>query len=389
MLQSFDDVADPAVGAPRLAALRRVLAARGLDGFLIPRADQHNGEYVPACWDRLRWLTGFTGSAGAAVVLGARAAAFTDGRYTLQIAAQVDAAAFELVSTVETGVDVWLGQALLPGMRFGIDPWLHSAQDVERLSAVAARAGATLVLVDDNPVDEAWTDRPALPSAPVERHPDALAGMDAATKLGRIAAAVDGLGATHLVETAPDVIAWAFNIRGGDLPHLPIALSWAIVPAQGTPILFIDPAKLDDAVTAALSSIAELRPYDAFRDALDGLGRAGARALVDPAAAPAAIGRIIEAGRRAHAREDRSGLLMRAAKTPAEIDGARAAHRRDGRRSPASSTGSTPAWCPGSPPRSTSRPRSKVSGATPARCATSPSPRSRARARTARSSTTA
>ncbi|HVC55482.1 MAG TPA: aminopeptidase P family protein [Stellaceae bacterium] len=315
--------------AARLALLREDLAARRLDGFIVPRADQYQGEYVPACGQRLAWLTGFTGSAGAAVVLAERAALFVDGRYTLQAAAQVDRDLFEIRHLIDEPPARWLAGALAKGMVLGYDPWLHTPQDVERLRAAAQRAGASLKPVA-NPIDHVWPGRPPAPLAPVVPHPDRFAGESAAAKRARIGRALAEEGAAAAVLTMPESIAWLLNIRGGDVPHTPLPLSFAILRQDGGVTLFIDRRKLAPGLERHLGNAVTIEPPERLGAALEVLAASGAPVQVDPATAASWIfDRLEEAGAHIHRAADPS-LLPKACKNPAEIDGTRAAHRRDG-----------------------------------------------------------
>src|SRR5581483_4801078 len=180
--QSFDDEAEGAASAPRVAALRTELARRDLTGFIVPRADRQQNEYVPASEERLAWLTGFTGSAGTVVLLMERAALFVDGRYTLQAREQVDTSLFEIVHFVETPPDQWLQKNLSQNDRLGYDPWLHTVEGAEKLAKACAAAGATLVAVEPDPLDGIWRDRPAPPLGPIVLHDIRYAGDEATTK---------------------------------------------------------------------------------------------------------------------------------------------------------------------------------------------------------------
>ncbi len=235
--------------------MRAELKRRGLDGFVVPRADRQQNEYLPASEERLAWLTGFTGSAGAAIVLAERAALFVDGRYTVQAAAQVDPAIFSIEHLVENPPEQWLEQNLKSGARLGYDPWLHTSENAEKLKKACATAGAELVAVDDNPIDALWSDRPAPPAGPVSLRDIKFAGESAADKLKRIHAELAKLRADVLVVSDPQNVAWAFNIRGADVAHTPLALAFAVVPREGRPALYVDGAKLDNKVRQALEEI--------------------------------------------------------------------------------------------------------------------------------------
>lgn len=329
MFQSFDDIADPSLGRARLAALREELTRRALTGFIVPRADEHQGEYVPPSAERLKWLTGFSGSAGVAVVLADTAALFVDGRYTLQAGAQVDTTAFEIVDLVSTPPHVWLKTRLRDGDRFGYDPWLHTISGVRNLARAAETAGADLVAVETNPLDAVWSDRPAPPVGRVTVQPIALAGELAAAKIARLQDGLVERKADAVVLTQPDSIAWTFNIRGGDVPHTPIPLAFAILPARGRPALFVDGRKLGTAERAHLEDLAEVAEPDRFAAALAALGAEKATVLLDPAWTAEAVARRVTAAGGVLIEGDDPVTLPKARKNAAEIAGARAAHLRD------------------------------------------------------------
>ena len=328
--QSFDDTTDRAASGPRVARLRVELARRGLDGFIVPRADRYQNEYVPPSDERLAWLTGFTGSAGSAIVLADRAALFVDGRYTLQAGEQVDTALFEIVHITETTPDQWIERTLGDGQKLGYDPWLHTIDGAERLAKACGAAGATLVPAEPDPLDAVWTDRPAPPLGAVVLHEQKFAGEPAADKLARIRAELDRLKCDALVVSDPHATCWTFNIRGSDVAHTPLALAVAIVPHDGRPTLYVDGRKLTDTVRTALAEIAELREDGAFADDLAALGAARRTVRIDAAGAADAIGRLVGQ----HGGKIRRGpdpiALMKAVKNATEIAGTRAAHRRDG-----------------------------------------------------------
>src|SRR5580765_3419872 len=211
--QSFDDPAAATASAPRIKALRTELARRGLTGLIVPRADRHQNEYVPEAEERLAWLTGFTGSAGAAIVLIERAVLFVDGRYTLQVRDQVDTDLFEIAHLVDNPPDQWIEQNLPDGASLGYDPWLHTIEGAEKLAKACAAAGATLVPVAPNPIDAIWTERPPPPLGPVTLHDLRFAGEEATTKLAQLRPEIGRLKADALVISDPHAVAWTFNIR--------------------------------------------------------------------------------------------------------------------------------------------------------------------------------
>ena len=326
--QTFDDASERAESPARLAALRAELARRGLDGFVVPRADRQQNEYLPPGHERLAWLTGFTGSAGAAIVLAERAALFVDGRYTVQADAQVDRASFSIEHLVESPPDQWLEANLSEGAKLGYDPWLHTTEGAERLRKACATVGAELVAVADNPIDALWRERPPPPSAPVKLHDIRFAGESAADKIRRIQAEVAKARADVLVVSDPQNVAWAFNIRGSDIAHTPLALAFATVPREGKPALYVDAAKLDNAVRAALTDIADVRgDNDLARDLaqLD-----GKTVRLDQATAADALTRLVSEHGGKPLRAADPITLMKAVKNHAEIAGSREAHKRDG-----------------------------------------------------------
>ena len=316
--------------AERVALLRQELAARKLDGFVVPRSDEHQGEYVPPRGQRLAWLTGFTGSAGLAVVLRERAALFVDGRYTLAGGAAGRQQLFEIHHLIDEPPARWLGTALKPGEVLGYDPWLHTPHEVERFRAAAEKAGASLRAVDDNPLDRVWPDQPAAPLAPVVPHADAFAGESAQSKRERLARSLAEDGVAAAVLTMPELIAWLLNIRGGDVPHTPLPLSFAILRGDASVALFIDRRKLAPGLERHLGNAVTVLPPDQLGPALDALAAEGARVQADPASAAAWIfDRLNKAGAKIHRAADPC-VLPKACKNAAEIDGTRAAHRRDG-----------------------------------------------------------
>ena len=328
--QSFDDASDRPASAARIAALRAELARRGFDGCIVPRADRHQNEYVPPADERLRWLTGFTGSAGVAVVFPARAALFVDGRYTLQAGDEIDTDLFEIVHAVETPPHKWLEANLPAGAKLGYDPWLHTAEAVERLSAACAKAGGTLVAAEPDLIDAIWTDRPAEPLGPIVLHDQRYAGESAADKLARIRADLRKQTADALVVSDPAALAWAFNIRGSDVAHTPVALAFALIPADGRPSLYADPRKLGNDVRHALHELAEIAPPEAFMRELAARAAAGATVRLDHATAAQAISVAAEQAGGKVVRGPDPIAAMKTVKNATEIEGARAAHRRDG-----------------------------------------------------------
>ena len=329
MFQSFALVAEPSHGPARLAALRAELSRRGLTGFLVPRTDEYRGEYVAACAERLAWLTGFTGSAGIAVILRDAAAIFVDGRYTLQVRDQVDTTAFAPLHSARMPPHRWIAAHATAHDRIGYDPWLHSGAERERLDAACRKAGAELVRCPDNPVDAVWPDRPPPPLAPIALHGLEYSGESSTDKLTRIDAALveAGVAAAPLVES--DAIAWTFNIRGHDVPHAPLPHGFALLRTGKRPQLFLDRRKLPEKVRDALRELAEIAEPGDFQDALAALGKVPV--LADPASTPVAVLDAIEAAGATLVEGPSPVIAMKARKNAVEAAGARAAHRRDGK----------------------------------------------------------
>lgn len=328
LYQSFEDHADSSQGAPRAQALRHALKRLNLDGFLVPRADQHQNEYVAESDERLAWLTGFTGSAGLAIVLQDRAAIFVDGRYILAVANEVDTSVFTPIASAATSPEAWLEANLKRGARLGYDPWLHTPGVVERLAKSAAAAGAELVAIEPNPIDSIWDDRPPVPLGKVSLHAQRYAGETATKKLKRVAAALGAADA--LLVSDPHAVAWAFNIRGRDVSHTPLPLAYALIPKEGRPRVYMDGRKLEGTVRAKLAKLAEVVEPGRLVADLGSLGRDKKRVLVDSATVAAKLANVVvQAGGVCDTGRDPIAV-MKARKNPTELEGARQAHLRDG-----------------------------------------------------------
>jgi Xaa-Pro aminopeptidase len=312
----------------RLQALREQLRSDRLDGFVVPLTDEHMSEYVGSYAQRLAWLTGFQGSAGSAVVLPEEAAIFVDGRYTLQVRDQVDAAHWSYQSVPETSVAEWLKAHAPGGARIGYDPWLHTSDWVKKAREALAGKGAELVAVPRNPIDAVWSDKPEPSRARLVPHPDAYAGKSSAAKRADMADWLKSEGADAAILSALDSIAWTFNVRGQDVEHTPVALSFAVVNADGTADLFVEPEKVGDDVRQHLGNAVRVHDRAAFAPFLSQL--AGKAVVADPERAVAAIFDALEAaGARIVAKRD-PAVLPKAIKNEAEIAGHRAAQARDG-----------------------------------------------------------
>ncbi|MBL4756845.1 MAG: aminopeptidase P family protein [Rhizobiales bacterium] len=332
MFQNFDTPDGPANVKSRVAALRKALKKSRLDGFIVPHADEHQSEYLPPHAELLAWISGFTGSAGAAIILTKKAAIFVDGRYTLQIRSQTNKRVFKPQSLIDTPPSVWLAMETRPGDRIGFDPKLHTISGVKALEAACLKSGARLIPVKQNLIDQVWQDQPTAPVGKVFRHPLSLAGKSAPDKITKIREILANAGSEATVLTLPDSICWLFNFRGQDIAHNPVALCYAIVPRKGKPTMFIDAAKLSAMVWNNLRTICHFKPVRALEPALAGLGARAKQIQIDASTASHWIKTAIEKGnRKANIKYAPDPIIaLKAIKNKAEIMGARAAHERDG-----------------------------------------------------------
>jgi Xaa-Pro aminopeptidase len=310
----------------RLKALREEMKRQGLDGFVVPISDEHMSEYVGGYAQRLAWLTGFGGSAGTAVVLAEKAAIFVDGRYTLQVRDQVDGRFYAYESVPQTSVAKWLGEHAPEGSRIGYDPWLHGKAWVAAISKALEARKAELVEVASNPIDAVWADRPAPSAAPALVHPDDLAGEPSEAKRAAVSTWLSENKLDAVVVAALDSLAWLFNIRGSDVERTPVTLAFAILNADGTASLFIDPAKVTPELSAHLGNSVRIEAREQFEPALAALG--GKRVAVDPDRSVQAIFSALASAEVAERRDPT--VLPKAIKNAAEQAGHRAAQARDG-----------------------------------------------------------
>lgn len=328
MIQNFDVQGGPELGRENLPKLRAELQRRKLDGFLIPHEDEYQNEYLPDCNERLMWASGFTGSAGAAVVMTDVAAIFVDGRYTIQVVDQVDNRLFAYERLEGSGVAAWLSASVKTGMRIGYDPKLHATRALKTLTKAVETAGGVMVAQDINPIDSAWTDRPAPPRAKLSVQPIELAGETVADKRARIAAAIKEQGADAALITAPASIAWLLNIRGGDVMCTPLPLSTATIRADGHVDLFIHADKVTDAVRSHLGNHVSIHNEDDLSAHL--AAQSGKSVIVDPNVSAAYfVNTLKDAGALVLSKDDPIAL-PKACKNTAEIAGTVEAHKRDG-----------------------------------------------------------
>lgn len=326
--QSFEEKSDKTLVAPRLAALREAMAKAGVDGFLVPRADRHRGESVPASEARLGWLTGFTGSAGMALIGKEQAALFVDSRYTLQAPTQTDTELVNVVQTDRGGINAVAKDVIPAGGTLAYDPWLHTPGEVRELEQLL-KGHATLV-PSANLLDQIWTDRPGAPVSPVEFLGHNRAGRTAGDKIGEIQQALAAEGADASVLTLPESICWLFNMRGRDVPNTPFVLGFALVPAEGQPTLYLDPAKITPEIRTSLNGIATIASSEDLLADLRQLGEGDKAVLIDPASVPQAIATSLKSVGATLMEKRDPVLLPKSRKNGAELAGMREAHRLDG-----------------------------------------------------------
>lgn len=335
MFQSFDVTSTPHFGRERVEALRAAFDRLEIDGFLVPRADEFQGEYVPRSAERLSWLTGFTGSAGMALVTRGEAVVFVDGRYVTQLAEQVDATVFKGGDLVGEPPHLWIGKHASKGFRLGIDPWLHTGGEVRKLRKALETVAGSLVLLEGNPLDRLWTDRPPEPLGRVKIQPLEFAGKLARDKIAEIAAKLPEAGADALAVTDPSTIAWLFNIRGSDVPHTPHPLARAILHADALKgdiraEIFIDKRKTGIEEEAYLTQLADFMPPSEFAGRIAALAGAGKRIMIDPDQAPFALAEAIRAAGGSVVEAADPARLPRACKNEVELAGSTRAHLQDG-----------------------------------------------------------
>ena len=329
MFQTFETSGGPGHVAERLKALRALLTELGVDAMLVPRADEHQGEYVSAAAERLKWLTGFSGSAGIAIVTRKAACLVTDGRYTVQAKAETDTNHFEISLTPRAQIADWIAVYLAKGQTLGFDPWLHTGSEIARLTAALSAKGIKIKALAKNPIDHLWGKaRPNPPSGQVSVQPATLAGRSAQEKLTHLQKQLKDEGQHSAILTLPDSICWLFNIRGTDVAHNPVVLAFAIVPASGKSELFVDPPKIGKDAKAYLAPIARVSQLKDLRDRLKELRTAKRRVRLDSNSAAFWFEQALGSANVANGPD--LCIQAKAIKTAAEIAGARAAHLRDG-----------------------------------------------------------
>ncbi|MEK7265429.1 MAG: aminopeptidase P family protein [Pseudomonadota bacterium] len=330
MFQHFDPVSDISFAGKHLPLLRAEMKKLKIDGFIVPHDDEYQNEYIPAFAERLMWVSGFSGSAGAAIVFIDKAVIFVDGRYTLQVRQQTDGKYFDFEDIVETSPDQWLADHASKDARIGYDPMLHTKAGVEKLEKAAKKAGFTLVALDENPIDDAWRDQPARPLAPAKPHELALSGKSSADKRKEIAEAIAKAGADAALITAPPSIAWLFNVRGQDVSRTPLPLARALQWNDGKATLFIAAEKVGNELPTFLGDDVDIRAEADLGPLLAKLGRDGKAIAIDPTLAPMKYVTDLKAAGAKIVELTDPCALPRATKNETELNGTRAAHIRDG-----------------------------------------------------------
>lgn len=319
-----------------LDLLRAEMTKMGIDGFFIPRADEFQGEYVPPSAERLAFATGFTGSAGNAIVLKDKAAFFTDGRYTIQATQQVNAMDFEICNISENQAPYptitptqWIEKNLVAGQIFGIDPWLHTAESVKKIREAVEKSGATLKFLDSNPLDTIWSNRPHAPVSPVTIQPLVYAGVISQDKRAQVTAQMKAQGTDALLITAPEDICWLLNVRGNDVPCNPFVLSYALLHADGRMTWFVNEEKLSQNIIDWIGAEVEIKPLEDFTTHLASLSP-HKKIWLDPSSAPFKAEMTVSAAQGIIHAARSPITMMKACKNKAEIDGTIHAHIRDG-----------------------------------------------------------
>lgn len=326
-LQNFTEKADPSAVKPRLEALRKALKDAQIDAFLIPRDDAHRGENVPAGDERLAYMTGFTGSAGYAIVTMDKAALVVDGRYTIQAPAQTDTSVVECVDMKPDAAQTWLSANLPKGSKVGYDSWLHTPSDIDTLTNALLESDIELVEVQ-NQVDLIWHDRPTPPTEPIFALPEERTGRSAADKINEVAKAIAAKGAQSLLLTLPESFCWLFNIRGADIPNTPVTLGFAIIDADGKATLYVQPEKISTQIQNELAPAVTIAPIAEFLSAVSTEAAKG-KVWLDRTTAPQKLEKVIhEAGGHVYDAKD-PVLVIKSRKNATEIDGMKSAQRLD------------------------------------------------------------
>jgi Xaa-Pro aminopeptidase len=328
MFQTYDVRGGADQGRKAIPLIRAQIKGLALDGLFVPHEDEWQNEYLPACTERLAWATGFTGSAGAAIIMNDRAILFSDGRYSLQSAAQTAPELIERRDLVEAGPIVWLKTEAPAGAKIGYDPRLLAPDMLARLQEAALESNVTLIALEANPIDLAWTDRPGAPTAEIVPHLESFSGESSSSKRSKLGEKLTGDGIDAAILTSPAALAWLFNIRGRDVSRTPLTLGSAVLNKDGTATLFVKPEKVTPALRAFLGNEVAIASDEAFEAALTSMS--SQRVLVDPGVSSAHVFGLLQAGEATIIRGPDPTIAPRATKNETEISGARRAHARDG-----------------------------------------------------------
>lgn len=306
----------------RLEKLRSFVASLGADGFILPRADEYLGEYVPACAERLKWLTGFSGSAGIAIILSDKAVVMSDGRYTAQLRQQVDPAFFQYADSTRISVPQWLQNNAAAGTKILFDPWLHTQEQIEGWQE-KIKGFCHLIPAEQNIVDLIWADRPAPPKGVITLFSEKFAGLSSSEKRHNLAVQLQQEGVQACLIGLPDSIAWLLNIRGNDVPYIPVALSYGCLFADGTFDWIIDGAKVSDSVRQVLGQDIRITTL------ADTLGKLSGKVQIDKARSSAAFFTALEKAGVEIVQANDPTILPKACKNPSEIAAIKQAHQKD------------------------------------------------------------
>ena len=314
----------------RISNLRACLLELGVDGFIIPHNDEYNNEFLPENAERLKWITGFDGSAGIAIVLDRKAAIFVDGRYTLQLSEQADSSLFSFHHLIELTPIKWLAENLSSGLSLGYDPWLHNLNSVEKLREVCGKVGASLVAVDENPIDAIWEDQPSPPLEPIFPHELCYAGVSSKEKREELANYLKSNDTHAVILTDPASIAWVLNIRGKDVPYTPLPLSTAILHSDSSVDWFVKKEKINESLLVHLGHQVRISDPDNLKSILELQVKNGSSLQICPDTAASWIFDQLSFDGADIRKEVDPVIKAKSIKNKVELDGSRSAHRRDG-----------------------------------------------------------
>lgn len=311
----------------RLASVRTCLEEHGIDGVIVPITNAFQGEYSPACDQRLQWLTGFTGSNGMAIVLRSKAAFFTDGRYTLQAQQEVGDEEYALFNMADVSAPKWLKEQVQQGAQIGYDGWLHTQKQLKAFQESAQEAGFSLKSIE-NIIDPLWTDRPEPPAASVRIQAEQYTGKSSAEKRQELANELKKQRLDAVILSAGDSICWLLNIRGSDIPHTPFLLAYAIAYKDASVDLFYAPEAFDASLRTHLGEDIRIRPFTELTSVLEAF--TGQKVMLDPARVSYRFFELLKAAHAETVEANDPCQLRKSIKNEVELHGARKAHIRDG-----------------------------------------------------------